>query len=190
MTKSTVLPPTPEQIEDLRLAASKMCGHKRRSFIAEMALKYCDGNTRKTESLFGWGRYTVETGLGEKRTGILCVGAQSSRGNKRWEERYPNVAKALCLLAESHAQQDTNFLTEVAFTRLTAEEALKQLRKPGFIDEQLPAAGTMAKILNRLGFRLRPVVKAKPQKKFRKLTLFSLISKKKILQIKGMAQSV
>jgi len=33
MTKSTVLPATPEQIEYLRLAASKMCGHKRRSFL-------------------------------------------------------------------------------------------------------------------------------------------------------------
>jgi len=94
-----------------------------------MALKYCDGNARKTESLFGWGRYTVETGLGEKRTGIICIGAQSSCGNKRWEEHYPDAAKALCQLAESHAQQDTSFLTEVAFTRLTAEEALKQLHR-------------------------------------------------------------
>ena len=31
----------PEQITDLRLAASKMTGATRRAFEAEMALKYC-----------------------------------------------------------------------------------------------------------------------------------------------------
>ena len=105
-------------------------------------------------------REVVSTGLGEKRTGIICIGAQSSRGgNTRWEERHPDIAEILYKLAESHAQQDTSFLTEVAFTRLTAEEALRQLRKQGVSDKRLPAAGAMAKELNRLGFRLRPVVK-------------------------------
>jgi hypothetical protein len=32
----------------------------------------------------------------------------------------------------------------------------------------LPVVSTMADILNRNGYRLRPVLKAKPQKKFRK----------------------
>jgi hypothetical protein len=168
------------QIEDFRLASSKMQGAKRRSFLAEIALKYCNGSARKTESLFGWGRDVVNTGLGEKRTGIICIGAQSSRGgNTRWEERHPQVAEMLYQLAESHAQQDNSFLTEVAFTRLTAAEALKQLRKLGVSDKQLPAAGTMAKVLNRLGFRLRAVVKSKPQKKFQKLMRSSIISRKK-----------
>ena len=35
------------QIEDLRLAASKMSGASRRAFQAEICLKYCDGNARK-----------------------------------------------------------------------------------------------------------------------------------------------
>src|SRR2546428_4823922 len=34
----------PSQIADLRLAASKMSGPKRRAFEAEMTLKYCGGN--------------------------------------------------------------------------------------------------------------------------------------------------
>jgi len=37
-------PLTPSQIADLRRAASKMTGAKRRAFEAEMALKYCAGN--------------------------------------------------------------------------------------------------------------------------------------------------
>ena len=182
MLTQTPTPPTTEQIADVRLALSKMHGAERRSFAAEMALKYCGGSARKTEQVFGWGREMVETGLGEKRTGILCVSAKANfTGNKRWEEKYPEVAAELCRLAEEHGQQDPSFRSTVAFTRLTAAEALRQLRQLGFCEEQLPAPGTMARILNRLGYRLRRVVKAKPQKKFRKPTPSSPISRKKTL---------
>ena len=113
------------QIEDLRLAASKLTGAKRRSFQAEMTLKYCQGRARLAESMLGWGRATVELGLAEKRTGITCVGSQSGfSGTKRWEERYPEVAAKLKELAESHAQQDPTFETSLAFTRLTAAAAI------------------------------------------------------------------
>lgn len=160
---------TADQIADLRSALSKMHGAERRCFAAEMALKYCDGNARQAEQLFGWGRAMVETGLGEKRTGIVCLSAKGNfTGNKRWEEKHPEAAEQLCRLAEAHSQQDPSFHTTLAFTRLTAKEALRQLRDLGFGQEQLPAPGTMARILNRLGYRLRRVVKAKPQKKFRR----------------------
>ena len=54
---------TPSQIADLRLAASKLTGPARRSFEAEMTLKYGEGNRLKAEALFGWGRQTVALGL-------------------------------------------------------------------------------------------------------------------------------
>ena len=66
------------QIEDIQLAASKMHGAERRAFQAEMSLKYCEGNVRLTETIFGWGRETVTVGLAEKRTGLICYGAQSA----------------------------------------------------------------------------------------------------------------
>jgi hypothetical protein len=159
-------PPRPEQIADLRLAASKMTGAKRRAFQAEMTLKYCVGNARLAETVFGWGRHTVEVGLGERRTGVICVGAQSAfSGRKRWEDEQSQAAQALRHLAEAHAQQDPTFRTTLAYTRLTAQEALHTLRAQGYAEDQLPAPSTMAAVLNRLGFRLRKVVKAKPQKK-------------------------
>nr|WP_206603273.1 transposase [Leptolyngbya ohadii] len=168
------------QIEDLRLAASKMHGAERRSFQAEMALKYCQGNARLAEQVFGWGRVNVEVGLAEKRTGIICVGAQSGySGAKCWEEKYPDVATALRALAEQHAQQDPTFQTSIAYTRLTAQAALKQLQLQGFSAEQLPAPSTMAVVLNRMGYRLRPVMKAKPQKNCPKPTRSSTTSKPK-----------
>ncbi|MGB3613480.1 MAG: hypothetical protein WBA10_06765 [Elainellaceae cyanobacterium] len=153
------------QIEDLRLAASGMAQVKRRAFQAEMALKYCNGSARMAESRFGWNRKAVEVGLAEKRTGLICCGAQSAfGGGKRWEERHPEVATALIKLAEAQGQQDPSFRSTIAYTRLTSAEALRQLRRQGFKGEQLPAPSTMATVLNRLGYRLRKVLKAKPQK--------------------------
>lgn len=89
-----------EQIEDLKLAAAKMSGAKRREFAVEMTNKYCQGSARKAERVFGW-----------KRT----------------------------------------------------------------------IRSTMAVILNRMGYRLRPVVKAKPQKKLRLQMPFSLTSNTKVV---------
>jgi hypothetical protein len=159
-------PLTASQIADLRLATSKMQGAERRGFQAEMSLKYCQGSPRLTETVFGWGRENVRVGLTEKRTGMTCVGAQSFYGGaKLWEERQPEAAETLRQLAEAHAQQDPTFRTSIGYTRLTAAEAIRQLSAQGFSDEQLPSASSMAESLNRMGYRLRKVLKAKPQKK-------------------------
>lgn len=155
-----------QQIADLRLAAAQMNGAKRRAFQAAMAEQYCAGNPRQAERLFGWRRETVEVGLAERRTGVTCLGGQAAfSGRKRWEEQHPQAAVALRALAEAQAQQDPTFRTSLAYTRLTAKAALAALRAQGFAKKNLPAPSTMASILNRLGFRLRKVLKAKPQKK-------------------------
>jgi DDE family transposase len=170
----------PSQIADLRMAASKMTGPTRRAFQAEMALKYCGGNPLLAETIFGWGRHTVEVGLAERRTGIRCLGAQAAfSGRKRWEDRHPEAAAALRRLAEAHGQQDPTFRTTLAYTRLTAKSAREALRAQGYSEAQLPSPSTMAEVLNRLGFRLRKVVKAKPQKKIPETdAIFDNIEKK------------
>jgi len=155
-----------EQIKDIRLAAKQMNGAKKRAFQAEMVLKYCQGQARRGEAIFGWARNTIKTGLGEKRTGLICQGGQRmTGGRKRWEEKQPQAAQALRELAEEHAQQDGTFRTTIAYTRLTAKEALTQLSVQGFAQEQVPSPSAMVDILNRMGYRLRRVVKSKPQKK-------------------------
>jgi hypothetical protein len=171
---------SPSQIADLRLAASNMTGSTRRAFEAEMTLKYCGGNPLMAEAVFGWGRQTVALGLAERRTGIMCLGAQSAfSGRKRWEEQHPQVAQALCQLAEAHAQQDPTFRTRLTYTRLTAKAALEALRAQGYREERLPSPSTMAEVLNRMGFRLRKVVKAKPQKKLKETdAIFDNIKKR------------
>jgi hypothetical protein len=156
-------------LDDLKLAASKMKGAQRRAFQAAMAVKYCDGSARRAEAVFGWSREAVTLGLHEQRTGIVCLNVHSAVcGDKLWEEKQPQAAQALWQLAEAHAQQDPSFRTTLSFTRLTAAEALKQLRAQGFADEVLPSPSCMAEVLNRNGYRLRPVLKAKPQKNSRR----------------------
>jgi hypothetical protein len=163
---SASVSPTPQQIADLRLAASHMTGATRRAFQAEMTLKYCDGNPRRAEEVFGWGRQNIEVGLAEKRTGIECLSLHTAfSGRLRWEDQYPEAAQALRDLALAHSQQDPTFRTTVSYTRLTAKTALEGLRQKGIEEAILPAPSTMAVILTRLGFRLRHVVKSKPLKK-------------------------
>jgi hypothetical protein len=173
-------PLRPSQIADLRLAASTMTGATRRAFQAEMALQYCGGDPLLAETIFGWGRHTVAVGLGESRTGMRCLGAQAAfSGRKPWEDTQPEAAEALQRLAEAYAQQAPTFRTTLAYTRLTAKAALAALQAQGYREDQLPSPSTMAAVLNRLGFRLRKGVKAKPQKKIAETdAIFANIEKK------------
>jgi hypothetical protein len=148
------------------LAAAKMRGAARRAFQAEMTLKYCHGSARFAETRLGWSRDAGEVGWAEHRTGIRCVGAHSAwSGRNRWEEQHPEAAKVLRELAQAHAQQAPTLRTTLAYTRLTATAAGEALRVQGIAETQLPSASTRAEVLNRLGSRLRKVIKAKPQKK-------------------------
>ena len=86
-------------------------------------------------------------------------------GRQRWEDKHPEAAQLLVEIASAHAQQDPTFRTSLSYTRLTAPRAIEELRQRGVEEAILPGLSTMAVILNRLGFRLRPVVKSKPLKK-------------------------
>ena len=145
-----------------------------------MTLKYWGGSPLMAAAVLGWGRQTVALGLAERRTGIMCLGAQSAcSGRKRWEERHPQVAEALRRLADVQAQQDPTFRTSLTYTRLTAKAALEALSAQGYREELLPSPSTMAEVLNRMGFRLRKVVKAKPQKKLKETdAIFDNIKKR------------
>ena len=174
--------PSEEQIADIRLASSKLTASARRNFQAEMTVKYCGGSARRAARMFGWDRRTVACGLGERRTGVQCLGAQSAYGGRpRWEDRHPQAAARLREIAEAHAQQDPTFRTPLAFTRLTAKAACQALRAEGFAQQQLPSPSTMAEVLNRMGYRLRKVLKAKPQKKLKETdAIFENVQKKTI----------
>ncbi|CDN10547.1 Mobile element protein [Richelia intracellularis] len=87
------------------------------------------------------------------------------------------VALSLGQIAQYHSQQDPTFKISLAYTRLTATSPLEKLKEQAFSQEQLPCATTMAQVLNRMGYGLRKVVKAKPQKKLHKRMISSTTSK-------------
>src|SRR3954453_2261285 len=91
--RTTVMENSVEQYDALiRSGARRLTGYQRRSFQAEVATALCGGCARQAERRFGWGRDTVETGLHEQRRGIRCLENFAARGQKRSEDKDPQLA--------------------------------------------------------------------------------------------------
>jgi hypothetical protein len=150
----------------IKSAADKLSGVKKRVYIAEVAIEFCDGNTRKAERVFGWGRETINKGMRELQTGIPCEDNYSARGNKKTEEKMPRLAEDIKAIVDPKSQADPHLKTPFAYTRVTAKAVRQALiDQKGYRDDQLPCENTMGDILNRLGYRIRRVQKTKPLKK-------------------------
>jgi hypothetical protein len=159
---------TDQQIVTIKDAARKLTGAKRRAFAAQVALDYVGGCARTAESVFGWSRQTVTLGVHELRSGITCLDDFAGRGNHKTEEKRPELAAAIQSLADPESQTDPKFQSSFQYTRMTAK-AMRQalIDQQGWQDEELPCENTIGNILNRLGYRLRGVLKAKPIKRVR-----------------------
>jgi hypothetical protein len=168
---------TEDVIQTIRSAAKLLTGPKRRRFQAETTLEYCNGSARQAETSFGWGRAAVETGLNELRTGILCLDAYELRGRKRSEELCPALIDHVHRLVEPQAQADPKFQTSFAFTRITAKAVHDALKAVPELKDSVPCRQTVGELLNRLGYRLRRVLKTRPEKKFPKPTRSSRTSR-------------
>jgi hypothetical protein len=156
---------TDEARQVILRAAKLLTGHKRRRFQAEMAHQYCGGSARLAETTFGWGREAVRTGLNELRSGVRCVEAFEARGRPTTEERYPQVEAHIRRLVEPHAQADPKFQTPFAYTRVTARAVREALLAIPELAGAVPTRQTVGDLLNRLGYKLRRVQKARPQKR-------------------------
>jgi len=157
-----------QQVATLKDAARKLTGSRRRAFEAQVTLDYLDGRARVAETVLGWSRATVTLGLHELRTGITCVERFSARGNRRSEEKQPQLERDIRSLADRQSQQDPKFQSPFLYTRMSAKGMRQALMdQKGWTTEDLPCEKTIGNILNRLGYRLRRVQKAKPVKKVR-----------------------
>ncbi len=159
---------TDQQIVTIKDAARKLTGAKRRAFEAQVALDYLDGKARTAESVLGWSRQTVTLGLHELRTGITCLDDFAGRGDRKTEEKLPELAADIRSLADPESQTDPKFQSPFQYTRMTAKAMRRALiDQKGWSDQELPCENTIGNILNRLGYRLRGVLKAKPIKRVR-----------------------
>ena len=145
--------------------AELLSGAERRRFMANTLNKLQLGQ-RQAASLFGWGRDTLRKAGHEMRTGLTCADAFGLRGRKPVELHLPHLFDDLRGLVQDHLQADPTFQTTGLYCRLSAPEVRRQLiARGGYTDEQLPSVRTIASKLNLLGFRLRSVVKSRPQRK-------------------------
>jgi len=155
-----------QHIATIKDASTKLTGFKRRAFQAQVAIDYLKSKPRLTERTFGWDRNTVQLGLQELRTGIVCIDNFKARGNKKEEEKNHPLEIDICYLAEPKSQTDPKFQTPFKYTRITAKAMREALiTEKDWEESSLPCEKTIGNILNRLNYRLRRVQKAKPIKK-------------------------
>jgi hypothetical protein len=130
-----------------------------------ITIKLLDGNARKAESVSGWGRATVKKGMRELATGIKCMDNYSLRGNKKTEEKIPQLAVDIRAIVDPKSQADPHFQTTFAYTRITAKAVRQALiNEKEYTDDELPCENTIGVILNRLDYRLKRIQKTKPLK--------------------------
>jgi hypothetical protein len=159
--------PTTQQYDSLiRSAAQRLKGHQRRLFQAEVTHVLCGGSPRAAERRFGWSRDSVHTGLHEAASGLRCVENFAAKGAKPREEKDPQLAADIRAIVEPHTQADPELKSSRRYTNLSAQEVLQALKDgKGYRDDPLPKERSMRDILNRMGYRLKRIQKAKPLKK-------------------------
>jgi hypothetical protein len=134
--------------------------------MAEVTLKLCDGNPRKAERRFGWGRETIDKGLHELKKNVRCLESFSMRGRPRLEDKTPQLAQDIRAIVEPHTQADPELKSSRRYSNLSAANVLEALQiKKGYAKEDLPSQRTMRDILNRMNYRLKRIRKGKPLKK-------------------------
>jgi len=158
--------PTQQYEALIRSAAQRLKGYQRRLFQAEVANALCSGSSRAAERRFGWGRDSVAKGLHEADSGRRCVENFAAKGALPSEAKDPQLAADIRAIVEPHTQADPELPSSRRYTNLSAEEVLQALKsQKGSSDERLPKERTLRDILNRLGYRLKRIQKAKPLKK-------------------------
>src|SRR5262249_40477588 len=150
----------------IRSAARRLTGHQRRLFQAEVADALCHGSPRAAERRFGFCRDTVATGQHETRSGIRCVADFAARGKLPAEVKDPQLAADIRSVVEPCPLADPERKSERRYTNLSAREVLPALQDhKGYAADRLPGERSMRDILNRMGYRLKRIQKAKPLKK-------------------------
>jgi Rhodopirellula transposase DDE domain len=141
-------------------AAQKLTGSRKRDFMAKVAEDYLEGSARKAERVLGWNRQSVELGLNERRSGLVCVDNYRARGRHKSEEVLPQLDTDIRALVEGYSQADPKFQSMLCYTRISARAVRDALiQDKGYRDEDLPSRQTIGDILNRLGYRLKKLKK-------------------------------
>lgn len=147
----------------LKDAARKLSGHRKRDYMAKVAEDYFDGSARKTETVLGWNRESVQLGLHERRSGIICVDHYRARGRHKSEAVLTNLESDIRTLVDVQAQADPKFQSTFLYARISAAAVREALiDEKGYDESDLPSRQTIGAILNRMGYRLKKHKKSNP----------------------------
>lgn len=145
--------------------AQQLKGSERRQFRAKVVKELGVGGQTQAERELDWNRGTIRKGMKELTTGKPIKDAFHRRGRKRVESKLPNLRQDLRALVDPETQADPTLKSERLYPRLSAAQVRHQLiKQKGYTDKELPTAEGIRQRLNQMNYRLRRVVKAKPQK--------------------------
>ena len=138
----------------IKNTAKKLRGVQKREFIAEVTLELLEGNARKAEREFGWGRDTVKKGIRELETRIRCIDNYAARGNKRTEEKFPQLRDDIRSIVDPDGYLNPAFGGYFPQGKVTAKGVRQVLiHEFNYSDDQLPNENTVGNMLSRLGYR-------------------------------------
>lgn len=156
---------TPPLKDFLNTTRSKLKGHERRQFMARVVALMGPGGQLKAERELGWDRKTIIKGRREIESGVICVDNFSGRGRKSCLEHFPNLKEDIIRIVNPICQTDPTFRTQNLYSPISANEVYRRLAEDkGYDPENMPTVRTLSTIMNKLGFKLKKVAKAKVKK--------------------------
>ena len=123
--------------------------------MAKVADDCFNGSARQAETHLGWNRHSVQLGLHERRTGVVCFDHYQGRGRRKTEARLPTLAADIRELVEPHTQADPQLKTTFADTKVTAQAVLDTLPTVKAMRSAIYPVVKRWSILNRMGDRLK-----------------------------------
>ena len=137
----------------------------RRSAMGDVTMSILDNKPRVAEDVFGWSRTSVELGMNEFRSKILCMNDLSTRKKPKVEDKNPELLEDITEIMTPNSHADPQLRTGFSYMDLTAKTVHDLLVEKGWSEKELPTVRTISNILNRHDYKLRTVAKTKVQKK-------------------------
>jgi hypothetical protein len=114
----------------------------RRSAMGDVTTSLLDGKSRVAEDVFGWNRATVELGINEFRTKVLCINNISTRRKPKAEEKAPRLLDDIIEIMNPHSQAESHLRTTLIYTNMTAKAVYDALLAGEWTKESLPRMAT------------------------------------------------
>lgn len=119
---------------------------------------------RRNHLHVGLRRDAVEAGLEEFQSGLRCLDAVHRRGRKKAEVKSLGMVEEIPRIVEPTVKGNPKFQTAPVYAWIMAQNERDELLGHDPARQDVPYRETIGAMFNRTGYRLRRVLKAKPQR--------------------------